>query len=115
VILIFEIPDKEADIHGGKRNFIVNHGRKKSYLLISIIFWISTIYFIILAFSKWYINYINFWILALISVFPSLYSSYTYLKKPFEQKKATTYAIRNAIALFAISIGVLIYFISLQF
>jgi len=115
VILIFEIPDKEADIHGGKRNFIINHGRKKSYLLISIIFWISTLYFIILAFSQWYANYINFWILALISVIPSLYSSYTYLNKPFEQKKATTYAIRNAVALFTVSIVLLIYFISLQF
>jgi len=69
----------------------------------------------ILAFSQWYVNYINFWILALISVIPSLYSSYTYLKKPFEQKKATFYAIRNAVALFTISIVILIYFISLQF
>ena len=38
VILIFEIPDREADIHGGKRNFIVRRGRQKSYLLISVIF-----------------------------------------------------------------------------
>jgi 1,4-dihydroxy-2-naphthoate octaprenyltransferase len=115
VILIFEIPDKEADIHGGKKNFIVNRGRQNSYFLISIIFWISTIYFVILALTKWYAEYINFWIIAAVSVFPTIVSTYTYLKKPLEQNIATKYAIRNALSLFTISIFFLGYFIVLQF
>jgi 1,4-dihydroxy-2-naphthoate octaprenyltransferase len=115
VILIFEIPDKEADINGGKKNFIVKRGRKTSYLLISIIFWISSIYFFILALSGWYANVINFWFLSLISVLPSIISTLTYLKKPVEQKIATKYAIRTAISLFIISILMSIYFILIQF
>jgi 1,4-dihydroxy-2-naphthoate octaprenyltransferase len=115
VILIFEIPDREADIHGGKRNFIVTHNRQKSYLLISIIFWISTVYFIILAISSWYENYINFWILTLISSIPSLFSTYTYLIKPIEQKKATIFAFRNALSLFSFSIMIIAYFILISF
>ena len=115
VILIFEIPDKEADINGGKRNFIVTRGRKKSYLLISIIFWITTIYFIILAIFGWYSNFINFWFLSLISILPSMISTLTYFKKPVEQKLATKYAVRTAISLFTISIIISIYFIFIQF
>ncbi|KYK31060.1 MAG: hypothetical protein AYK22_02625 [Thermoplasmatales archaeon SG8-52-3] len=115
VILIFEIPDKEADVHGGKKNFIVNRGRQNSFLLISIIFWISTIYFIFLALIRWYAEYINFWIIAIVSVFPTIVSTYTYLKKPLEQNIATKYAIRNALSLFSISIFFLAYFIILQF
>jgi len=115
VILIFEIPDKEADIHGGKKNFIVNRGRKRSFLFISIIFWISTIYFLILALTGWYSDYINFWIITVVSVFPSLVSTFTYIKKPLEQKHATIYAIRNALSLFTISILILAYFIFIQF
>ena len=115
VILIFEIPDKEADIHGGKKNFIVNRGRKRSFLFISIIFWISTIYFLILALTGWYADYINFWIITVISIFPSLVSTFTYFKKPLEQKLATIYAIRTALSLFTVSIIILAYFTYLQF
>jgi 1,4-dihydroxy-2-naphthoate polyprenyltransferase len=114
VILIFEIPDKEADVHGGKKNFIVNRGRQNSYLLISIIFWISTIYFLVLALIDWYAEVINFWIIAIVSFFPSLVSSYTYLKKPLEKNIATKFAIRNALSLFTISIIFIAYFLILQ-
>jgi len=115
VILIFEIPDREADIHGGKKNFIVKKGRQSSYLLISAIFWLSTAYFIIIALSGWYANTINFWFLSLISLFPSLYATFIYYNKPLEQKQATTYAIRAALSLFTFSIVMLCYFIFLQF
>ena len=115
VILIFEIPDREADINGGKQNFIVKRGRQKSFLLISIIFWLSSIYFLILALSGWYQTFINFWLITSVSFIPSIISTYTYLKKPLEQKIATKYAIRNALSLFTVSICILAYFIYLQF
>jgi 1,4-dihydroxy-2-naphthoate octaprenyltransferase len=115
VILIFEIPDLEADINGGKKNFVVTRGRQKSYLLISIIFWISTFYFTVLAISGWFVEYINFWFLTFISMIPSIASTYTYYKKPIEQKLATKYAIRTAFSLFFISIIMLFYLIYLQF
>jgi len=115
VILIFEIPDLEADIHGGKRNIIVSRGRQSSYLLICIIFWLSSFYFLVLAFLGWYSNLINFWFVTALSLIPSIISMFTYLKKPLEQKQATKYAIRTAISLFILSILLLIYFIYLQY
>lgn len=114
VILIFEIPDREADIHGGKRNFIVKRGRKSSLLLICIIFWFSTFYFMVLALSNWYSDYINFWLLALISVLPSITSTYYYFKKNLEKQQATKHAIFIALSLFAFSIVMLSYFFILQ-
>jgi len=115
VILIFEIPDKEADIHGGKRNFIVNHGRKHSFLLICIIFWITTLYFFILSYFNWYTNFINFYFITLFSLIPSTISTIIYLKKPFEKSIATKSAIQSALSLFIFSIGLVVYFIYIQF
>jgi 1,4-dihydroxy-2-naphthoate octaprenyltransferase len=115
VILIFEIPDKEADIHGGKTNFIVNHGRKNSFLLIAILFWFTTIYYFFLAYSGWYSNFINFYLLAISSCIPSIISSLMYLKKSFNKPIATKSAIQIALSLFLFSISMMIYFIFLQF
>jgi 1,4-dihydroxy-2-naphthoate polyprenyltransferase len=115
VILIFEIPDLEADIHGGKTNFIVNHGRKNSFLLITILFWATSIYFFSLAYMRWYSAFINFYLLAILSCIPSILSSIIYLKKPFEQSIATKSAIQTAVSLFLFSISMMVYFIILQF
>lgn len=115
VILIFELPDKEADIHGGKHNFVVRFGRKKSFMVITIIFWLSTMYFTILAFIGWYNTAINFTLLAFVSLIPSLIST-AYTLKPGQTKtKATAHAIRTALSLFMFSIFTLVYFIYLQF
>lgn len=114
VILLFEIPDKEADIHGGKQNFIVNHGRRKSFLVICIIFWIATFYLIVLALIQWYSQYINFWIPVVLSIIPTGISSYFYVKKHSSKKEATTMAIRTALSLFAFSSLVLLYFFYLS-
>ena len=114
VILIFEIPDKEADLHGGKTNFIVNHGRKQSFLLITIIFWSTSIYFFALAYIGWYSSFINFYLLAFLSCIPSIISTMMYLKKPMKQTIATKSAIQTALSLFLFSIIMLIYFIIIQ-
>ena len=115
VILLFEIPDKEADIHGGKQNFIVNHGRKKSFLLITTLFWFTTIYYIILSLTGWVEEFINFWLIALISLIPSLVSTYFIWKPQCMQTKATKTAIKTALSLFTFSTTILVYFIILQF
>jgi 1,4-dihydroxy-2-naphthoate octaprenyltransferase len=115
VIFIFEIPDLEADVNGGKKNFIVKRGRQKSFMLISILFWISSFYFLILAVSGWFAEYINFWFVTLISIVPSMVATYIYFQKPLEQKVATKYAIKTSISLFLVSIIMLFYFIYLQF
>jgi len=114
VILLFEIPDREADIHGGKTNFIVNHGRKNSFLLITILFWLTSIYFFLLAYIGWYSAFINFYLLAILSCIPSLISSLKYLKKPLNKSIATKSAIQTALSLFLFSISIMIYFIILR-
>jgi 1,4-dihydroxy-2-naphthoate octaprenyltransferase len=115
VILIFEIPDREADIHGGKHNFVVRVGRKNSFLIITLIFWLTTVYFAILSLTKWNAQYINFSILTLFSLMPAIIST-IYLLKPLQTKEtATTLAIRTALSLFAFSTFVLAYFLYLQF
>lgn len=113
VILLFEIPDREADIHGGKQNFIVKFGRKKAFSLVSLIFWLTTLYFVGLAWSGWYGQNINFWIPALLSMLPSIVSTAVLIKKTEEKNIATRYAITSALSLFAFSIVVLVYFIYL--
>lgn len=113
VILIFEIPDREADIHGKKKNIIVTFGRKNSYILITAVFWIATAYYFVLAYTDWYAEYINFWGLAIASLIPAIVSTYMYLIRPLEKDIATKYAIRTAISLFSFSIIFLVYFIYL--
>jgi 1,4-dihydroxy-2-naphthoate octaprenyltransferase len=115
VILIFEIPDLEADVHGGKKNFIVTRGRQKSFILISIIFWITSFYFLILAAFGWFVEFINFWLVALISMIPSIVATYISFQKPSEQKLGTKYAIKTALSLFFVSIVFLVYFMYIQF
>jgi 1,4-dihydroxy-2-naphthoate octaprenyltransferase len=115
VILIFEIPDKEADVHGGKKNFIVNHGRQTSFLLITIIFWFTTLYFTLLALLGWYAELINFGLLAMLSLIPSFLSVWYYVKKPLRKKQATTQAIHIALSLFTFSVITLFYFLYLLF
>ena len=115
VILIFEIPDREADIHGGKTNFIVKHGRKNSFLLITILFWLTSFYFLLLAFVGWYSELINLYLLAILSCIPSIISIIVYQKKPIEKSLATKSAIQTSLSLFIFSICMLVYFIFLQF
>ena len=115
VILLFEIPDKEADIHGGKQNFIVNHGRKKSFLLITTLFWVTTIYYIILSLTGWVEEFINFWLIGLISLIPTIVSTYFSWKPQLIQTEATKMAIKTALSLFTFSTTILVYFIILQF
>jgi 1,4-dihydroxy-2-naphthoate octaprenyltransferase len=114
VILIFEIPDKEADIHGGKKNFIVNHGRQTSFLVITIIFWFTTLYFTVLSLIGWYADLIDFRLLTALSLIPSFLSLRYYIKKQSKQKQATTQAIHIALSLFTFSIFTLVYFLYLQ-
>jgi 1,4-dihydroxy-2-naphthoate octaprenyltransferase len=113
VILIFEIPDREADIHGKKKNIIVTYGRKNSYLLITSIFLIATSYYFVLAITDWYSQYINFWLISYVSIIPAILAIFMYLKKPLEKDIATKFAIKTAISLFIFSIMFLIYFIYL--
>ena len=115
VILIFEIPDLEADIHGGKTNYIVKKGRKKGFFLIMLIFWFTSLYFFSLAFFGWYSYLINFYLITLLSLIPSIISTIKYLEKPIDRSTATKSAIKTALSLFISSMGMILYFMFLLF
>jgi 1,4-dihydroxy-2-naphthoate octaprenyltransferase len=113
IILIFEIPDLEADIHGQKTNFIVKHGRRNGFLLVSILSWSATVYFFILASIGWLDGKVDFLLISIISLVPGLLSLFVYLKNSLEKNQAIRYAIKTAFTVFGFSVFLLIYFIFL--
>jgi len=111
VILNFEIPDMEADIHGGKRNLIVRKGRFFSFVAIMTLYLVAAIYFLVLSFTSWFNVQIKLWAITIITCVPFLVSVIPVMKKIVQPKQATKYAIRNAITGFLVVI--LIMFILL--
>jgi 1,4-dihydroxy-2-naphthoate octaprenyltransferase len=111
IILIFEIPDVEADVHGKKTNFIVKYGRRNGFLLISLIFWLATFYFFILAIFGWLDEVIDFFLITAISMIPGLYSLFVFFKNSLEKAQATRYAIKTSFTIFSFSIFLLVYFV----
>jgi len=103
VILNFEIPDMEADIHGGKRNLIVMKGRYFSFMTIFLLYLVTFLYFFILAVFGWFTDIINPWMITALAFFPLSISFISIIKKTVQQDVATKYAIRNAIAGFVSS------------
>ncbi|MBN1860902.1 MAG: prenyltransferase [Candidatus Thermoplasmatota archaeon] len=98
VILNFEIPDREADIHGGKRNLVVMKGRYFSFITIFLLYLVTFLYFFILAVFGWFNDIINPWVITVLAFLPLAFSFLSVIKKTVSQDVATKYAIRNAIA-----------------
>lgn len=97
VILNFEIPDREADIHGGKRNLIVMKGRYFSFITIMTLYLAAFLFLLFLSFTSWLHMTINLWIIALFTFVPLAVSVVPVIKKVVDRQRATKYAIRNAI------------------
>jgi 1,4-dihydroxy-2-naphthoate octaprenyltransferase len=98
VILNFEIPDREADLHGEKQNLIVKKGRYFGFATVFSLYLTTLLYFIILTAVRWSENTLNFLVISLLCLIPVFVSSTAVIKKPIQQQEATTYAIRNAVA-----------------
>jgi 1,4-dihydroxy-2-naphthoate octaprenyltransferase len=97
VILNFEIPDMEADIHGGKRNMVVRKGRLFSFATVMILYLFAVIFFYILSVTSVLFVSVNLWAVTLILTVPLLVSTVPVLKRVSQREEATTYAIRNAV------------------
>lgn len=111
VILNFEIPDREADIHTGKSNLIVKKGRRFSFRLVMALYVVSTIYFTILALSNWLTDRINFWVIVILSLIPFTVSLYSALYAPDDKEGATPYAIKNAVSSFVYLLLMTLYLV----
>ncbi|MFA5102636.1 MAG: prenyltransferase [Candidatus Thermoplasmatota archaeon] len=96
VILNFEIPDMEADIHGGKRNLVVRKGRFFSFAAIMTLYGLTVLFFLLLSLTSWVNPPIHLWAITLVACVPFLVSILPVIKKIVQQNHATTYAIRNA-------------------
>jgi 1,4-dihydroxy-2-naphthoate octaprenyltransferase len=109
VILNFEIPDREADLHGGKHNFIVRFDRPRSFLFINCLYFLACCLFVVFALTNVLKLSLNLWIPAFLFFIPFIISLQPALKKIQTKKTATTYAIRNAIAGFSTVIFITLY------
>ena len=97
VILNFEIPDREADIHSGKQTLIVKKGRYFSFTAIMILYLTVFLFFLVLSFTSLLNITINLWVITLLAVVPLFVSMIPVSKKIVECDLATKYAIRNAV------------------
>lgn len=111
VILNFEIPDREADIHGGKKNFVVRFDRPRSFLVINCLYFLACCLFVVFALADILKLSINLWVPAFFFFIPFIVSLRPALKNIQTKDTATAYTIRNAIAGFSTVTFVTIYFI----
>jgi len=111
VILNFEIPDREADIHGLKKNFIVRFDRPRSFLVINCLYFLTFCLFVVFILTNVLGRSINLWIPVFFSFIPFIISLRPALKKIISKEAATVYAIRNAIAGFSTVAFITLYFI----
>ncbi len=112
-MIIVESPDMEGDQLGGKQTLIASKGRRFGYRLLVIAVMISTLYFFFLAFVGWYQTYINFYIIALLSLLPLIVAIRGWFQHPYEKKKSTKIAQRNMMVLILFVIIIDIYFVFL--
>ncbi len=108
-ILSFEIPDKEADIHGGKNNLVVAKGRRFTFLVLLGLFLGANIYYGALAYLDWMNDIVNFWYILLLSFIPTLVAVYSVVIHPVKREDATRYAIKNAVALLLVPLSLSVY------
>ncbi len=101
VIFNFEIPDREADIFGGKKNFIVRFDRPRSFMVINCLYFFAFCLFTIFALTDVLQLSLNAWIVTIFFFIPFVISLTPALKKNYTKETATPYAIRNAIAGFS--------------
>lgn len=111
VILNFEIPDLEADVSGGKKNFVVLKGRSYSFFIIMLLYVLAAFYFFVLNIVGWNSDKFNFLIITFFLLIPIFTSLIAVIKKPQICEKATKYAILNAIAVFSATLFIAIYLI----
>jgi 1,4-dihydroxy-2-naphthoate octaprenyltransferase len=109
VILNFEIPDREADIQGGKQNFIVRFGRARSFLLINCLYFFAACLFVVYSLTNILSLSINLWLPTLFFLLPFFISLPSALKRNPTKETAAPLAIRNAVAGFSAVLLTAIY------
>ncbi len=112
-ILSVQIPDKEADILGGKKNLIVKYGRKLGFKLIGLSALAGSLILISLIISGFFPAVIDFRIIAAICMVLVLPSMYGFIKKPEDPQQATQLSIIILNALILMVFLIATYFVYL--
>jgi 1,4-dihydroxy-2-naphthoate octaprenyltransferase len=97
-ILSVEIPDMEGDKKGHKKTFIVKNGRKKGFIVIGLVGLLGTLSLMLLSISSIFQG-INFQLLALMSMFPTMVGMYLLISRTSERERATQLVNWNILVL----------------
>ncbi len=103
-ILSVQIPDKEADTLGGKKNLIVKYGRKLGFKLMGLSSLAGSLILISLIISGFFPAVIDFRIIAGICMLLVVPNIYGFIKKPEDPQQATqlSFIILNALVLMGV-------------
>jgi uncharacterized membrane protein len=109
-ILAVEIPDEEADLAGNKMNWVARFGRMFGFVMIAILFFATSSYF--LFFSSFLPRPlpVNHWILASMSLIPLVTSFIAALLRPVTYPQASKAVRFIIVALSALLILINVYF-----
>jgi len=110
---LVETPDMEGDQIGKKLTLIAKKGRKTGYKIILVSLFSASLYFLIIALSSLFENYLNFYVVFAISLIPLLIAIYGWSKKPFSRFLSTKIAEKNMSSLILFIILINIYFLFL--
>ncbi|HII83863.1 MAG TPA: prenyltransferase [Methanobacterium subterraneum] len=97
-ILSVEIPDMEGDKQGHKNTFIVKNGRKKGFIIIGLVGLLGTLSLMLLSLSSIFQG-INFQLLVLMSLFPTLVGLYLLISRTSKRERATKLVNWNILVL----------------
>ncbi|MBU4535734.1 MAG: prenyltransferase [Euryarchaeota archaeon] len=100
-----EIPDREADIRGGKNNLIVRYGRETGFRIMGLCAVSGSIILGLLFFSGIYPEIINFGVMLAFCMILMVPSIYGFIKKPVERQEATklSFLILNSLVLLGLA------------
>lgn len=111
--LSVEIPDMEGDRLGGKMTWIATKGREFGFKIIAISGFLAFVSFLLIPFTNLFPTFINFNILALISLIPFSLGLFELIKNPKDKLSATKFCIYNLAGIFISVILMNIYFVYL--
>ncbi|QUH23795.1 prenyltransferase [Methanobacterium alkalithermotolerans] len=100
-----EIPDREADIRGGKNNLIVRYGRKTGFRIMGFCAVSGSILLGLLFFSGIYPEVINFRVILALCMILMVPGVYGFIKRPVERPEATrlSFLILNSLVILALA------------
>ncbi|MDH7594290.1 MAG: prenyltransferase [Methanomicrobiales archaeon] len=100
-ILSVEIPDREADLLGGKRTLVVRCGRRACIRAIAVSAILATVLFIAFAILEISPDSLNWWVVAGASLLPLASAILGFLRGNYFRRDSIPGAIRNLYALIA--------------